>query len=164
MQMTRCSSWAQQSPRADCCALCPRPRRSLKLHCALSLERPNDNIKRKNKPNAPAAAATLVVEPLTTRVSEDEQTAYDAGFQAGLAAAARQSQEKARPVHDSLMRSIVKAFSWRFFSTATTIALAMTFFHASANGQLSAPYLMSWTVAQHCSLTKSPCYPDPHSF
>ncbi|EFJ50494.1 hypothetical protein VOLCADRAFT_120647 [Volvox carteri f. nagariensis] len=112
-------------------------RRPLRLICALSLERSGESAGRKNKPSAPAAAALSVVER-DLLANEEVQNAYDAGYQAGLAAA-RQTQNgeadkkeaQVRPQHDSLLRSIVKAFSWRFFSTATTIILTMTFFNAT---------------------------------
>ncbi|GLI60381.1 hypothetical protein VaNZ11_002512 [Volvox africanus] len=116
-----------------CKARYQHQRRSLRLLCALSLERSGDPVSRKNKPSAPAAAALSVVERDMV-VREEVQNAYEAGYQAGLAAAHQaQSSEadKARPQHDSLLRSIVKAFSWRFFSTATTIVLTISFFNAT---------------------------------
>eukprot|EP00198_Chlamydomonas_reinhardtii_P000471 XP_001689806.1 predicted protein [Chlamydomonas reinhardtii] len=65
--------------------------------------------------------------------------------QAGLAAARKAQESKAapeapapgvQPVQDSMFRSLVKAFSWRFFSTATTIFLTLTFFNASLEDAL----------------------------
>ncbi|GLC33913.1 hypothetical protein PLESTB_000817200 [Pleodorina starrii] len=114
-------------------------RRPLRLLCALSLERPSEAAGRKNKPSAALPSAALSVVESDLVVSPEVQDAYEAGYQAGLAAA-RQAQsseaEKPRPQHDSLWRSIVKALSWRFFSTATTIVLTMTFFSATLDEAL----------------------------
>ncbi|GIL60550.1 hypothetical protein Vafri_15097 [Volvox africanus] len=64
----------------SCKARYQHQRRSLRLLCALSLERSGDPVSRKNKPSAPAAAALSVVER-DMIVSEEVQNAYEAGYQ-----------------------------------------------------------------------------------
>lgn len=60
-----------------------RPRRPLRLLCALSVERSSDSAARKNKPSAPAAAALSVVERDVV-INDQVQNAYEAGYQASL--------------------------------------------------------------------------------
>lgn len=113
---------------------------------ALSLQRPP-------APDSHPEMATTsvrVVESPVVAAAADVERAYQAGYEAGLRAAQQQPQigrddvnlpstsEAVKPaepqivlVHDSLMRSIIKSTSWRVFSTATTIFLTMTMFHAT---------------------------------
>ncbi|PNH04766.1 hypothetical protein TSOC_009063 [Tetrabaena socialis] len=114
-------------------------RRPLRQLCALSLDRSSA---RKNKPAAPASTAIQIVDLALLPgsggpdVREEEQAAYEQGYQAGLAAARQGQDAAAAPHHDSMARSLVKAFSWRFFSTAATIALTMAFFSATLDEAL----------------------------